>query len=75
MSELKRTPDRIIFTPVAGWTIKRAIAYSIDIAIKEKKPVTIDINDIILNVTEKSNLLDVNSLYLKLLNEKYANAK
>ncbi len=37
MLELKETSDTIIFTPVAGWTTKRAIAYSIDMAISRKK--------------------------------------
>ena len=75
MTELKKTPDMIVFTPVADWTINRAIAYSIDTAKSTKKPVQVDINDIVLTVTEKSGLSEVKNLYLKLLNEKYSMKK
>ena len=56
MSELKQINGTIIFSPVAGWTINRAIAYSIDLAKQKQQPVQINMNDISLKVDENSNV-------------------
>lgn len=49
--------DTIVFRPVAGYTINRAIAESIDLATKKNKSVELDINDIVLDITAQSELL------------------
>ena len=60
---------------MAGWTINRAIAYSINLAAKNQKNVQLLVNDIKLDINEKSNVIAIKELYKKLLNEKYAKTK
>lgn len=59
--------DHIEYSPVSGIEIRQAIQDGFDIYAKEKKPVTIHINDIDL-VVKKDSILTVlvNSYYVKL---------
>ena len=75
MSEIKIEENLIVFEPVAGWTINRAIAYSIDLAAQKNKNVQLLVNDIKLDINEKSNVIAIKELYKKLLDEKYAKTK
>jgi len=64
MLELKRIGNLIIFKPVAGYTLNRAIAEAIELAKKENTSLQLYMNDIILPITKNSELLQIKKMYL-----------
>lgn len=75
MSKFRKATNNIVFEPVAGYTIQIAIKEAIEMAAEKHQIVRLEMNDIVLNVTEGSTVPEVKALYLKLLNQKYKNLK
>ena len=67
--------DPIIYEPVAGLTIKEAFARAILMSQKEGKPIKALVNDIEIDVTNKTDLKLVVQEYQNKLKEKYASQK
>lgn len=67
----KRGDGEIVYEPPAGPTIREAITYAIEIAKKEKKPVELHLNDIILTVNQGSKVESIAAKYFSKLERKY----
>lgn len=67
----KRGDGEIVYDPPAGPTIKEAITYAIEIAQEENKPVELHLNDITLQVNQKSNPTTIAAKYFAKLERKY----
>lgn len=67
----KRGDGEIVYEPPAGPTIRQAIAYAIEIAQEEKKPVELHLNDIILTVNQGSKVESIAAKYFSKLERKY----
>ena len=67
----KRVDGEIVYEPPTGPTIRQAIAYAIEIAQEEKKPVELHLNDIILTVNQGSKVESIAAKYFSKLERKY----
>lgn len=70
MLELKRNGDLIIFKPVSGYTLDRAIAESIDLSKKENTSLLLYMNEIVLPITKNSKLSQIRKKYLDSLEKR-----
>ena len=71
MDNVNKGLNRIVFEPVAGYTISRAITEAIKMSSDQNSIVILRMNDIEVIVTKKSNAETVNALYLRLLDLKH----
>ena len=63
--------DKVVYTPVAGPTIREAISSAFELRAYFNLPVVALLNDITLNINDKSKFELVVEEYYKKLNEKY----
>ena len=63
--------DKVVYEPEAGPTVQQVISESIEIAQREKKPVELKVNDVVVTVKQDSSLDEVFKVYLGGLNNKY----
>lgn len=67
--------EEITYLPVAGLTIKEALARAVIISRKNDKPVKALINDIEMTITDKTNLKNAFNEYQTKLALKYEKSK
>jgi len=63
--------EELIYDPAVGLTIQQAFEEAIAIAKKHGKPVTANINDIVMKVTSKTKAMNAVALFQKKLQAQY----
>ena len=67
---MNQTNEKIIFTPVAGWTVDEAIKHAIKKAQETNKIVKLCANDIVLEIKPTTTFEKARELFTKKINKK-----